>query len=86
MDNDEAGLQYNEKLSSIYRLPNISIPKGYPKDISDCIYRYGTNKARRIMKKLLSKKFNSNRHHEDSIEFLSHLKLHYPGRDMGNPF
>jgi hypothetical protein len=82
MDNDDPGLQYNEKLSSIYRLPNIAIPKGYPKDISDCIYRYGTNKARRIMKKLLSKKFNQN-HYESSDEYLGYLNSYSPNGDLG---
>lgn len=82
MDNDTAGLQYNEKLSNIYRLPNIAIPTGYPKDISDCIYRYKTNKTRKIMKKLLSRKFNLNRY-ENTNEYLGYYDFDSSNGSLG---
>lgn len=58
MDNDTAGLSYSTKLSNIYRLPYITLPKKYPKDISDCVFKHGQRKSRRLIKKQLSHIYN----------------------------
>lgn len=68
MDNDEAGLRYNRKLSRIYNLPNINIPIGYPKDVSDYIEKYGMRRTRQMLNKIIGQKFNQ----RDAYQLLSH--------------
>lgn len=84
MDNDKAGLEYNAKLSDIYKLPSIAIPNKYPKDISDCIAKYGISKASRIMKRILSKKFNTN--HETDVSLMASLRSSNPSRDLDRDY
>lgn len=61
MNNDEAGIKANITLSKMYRKKYIHNPLGKPKDISDYIEHYGTVRTRRMLKKLLSHTFNSNK-------------------------
>ncbi len=84
MDNDKPGLEYNEKLSNIYRLKNIAIPSKYPKDISDCIRKYGVSKTQRIMKRMIAKKFNING--KATISSLAHFNACWPVRNMDGKY
>lgn len=54
MDSDEPGLIANKRLSDKWGLRYISIPISFPaKDISDFVWRYGQNEARRILTNLI---------------------------------
>lgn len=57
LDNDNPGIANANKLCQIHKLLNIYLPIGYPKDISDYIFKYGISSTSRRMKKLLSRKF-----------------------------
>lgn len=58
MDNDATGLEQSIKLSKHYRLPYVVMPIGYPKDISDYVAKHNLLKAKRLIKKLISKLYN----------------------------
>ncbi len=54
-DNDKSGIRDAEKLSKLYDIPHIYIPKQYStKDISDYIKTYGIHSAKQIVKLLIN--------------------------------
>jgi hypothetical protein len=59
MDNDETGLKHSKKLSSIYGFKDISIPQGYPKDISDFYKTYGHTETSYLIRQLVPKSSSS---------------------------
>lgn len=59
LDSDNAGINFSEKLRQKYSRKTIYNPINKPKDISDYVEKYGIFKAKRLIKKLLSKQFKS---------------------------
>lgn len=57
LDNDIPGIQNSVTLSHIHKLSHIYLPVGYPKDISDYIFKYGIKATAKRIKKLLSRKY-----------------------------
>jgi hypothetical protein len=55
MDNDETGLNACNRLSSINNFTGISIPEGYPKDISDFYKTYGYTETKHLIRQLVPK-------------------------------
>ena len=53
-DNDEAGIQGANKITTKYNLKTIFIPNNEPKDISDYIKQYGIDKSKELMKQLIN--------------------------------
>lgn len=54
MDNDEPGIKYSLKLSTMYKLPCMWNKPG-PKDLSDCVKKYKRLKAFRNLKQLIGR-------------------------------
>ena len=52
-DNDKTGIEKANKFSEQHNLPNISIPEGNEKDISDYRKKYGEDKTKELINKLL---------------------------------
>jgi hypothetical protein len=55
MDNDTTGLNACKRLSSNNHFIGISIPEGYPKDISDFYKTYGHTETRHLIRQLIPK-------------------------------
>lgn len=55
MDNDETGIKASQRLSSNNHFVSISIPEGYPKDISDFYKTYGHTETRHLIRQLIPK-------------------------------
>jgi hypothetical protein len=59
MDNDTTGLDACKRLSSNNHFIGISIPQGYPKDISDFYKTYGHTETRHLIRQLIPKNSTS---------------------------
>jgi hypothetical protein len=79
MDNDAAGKKAKDSWKKHYKIDGILIPDGKPKDISDFIEKYKSNRASRLLKKLISKLFNN-----DKADFLSFVDNSSLVLDSGN--